>query len=150
MEYDNLLKRQTQEMRELERKFEPLFAGVCAARRAIVTGEVDPVEGAGGAGGVAGIPEFWLQAIKGSKVLSEFVEEHDVPVLKFLTDITTAYVGDLAGFRLDFYFAPNPFFENAVLTKTFHIPKLVQGAPPAPKAAGAEAKEGEVRALRAP
>jgi nucleosome assembly protein 1-like 1 len=133
-----LKKRFSQEMRDLERKFEPLYAAVCAARRSVVTGEVDPV--AAGAGGtVKGIPEFWLRAMMHCRSIADFIEEHDVPVLKYLEDVTTGYVGDLAGFRLDFHFAPNPYFENAKLSKVFHIPNFVEGAPAPEKAAGGSA-----------
>jgi nucleosome assembly protein 1-like 1 len=126
-------------MRDLERKFEPLYAAVCAARRSVVTGEVDPV--AAGAGGtVKGIPEFWLRAMMHCRSIADFIEEHDVPVLKYLEDVTTGYVGDLAGFRLDFHFAPNPYFENAKLSKVFHIPNFVDGAP---EVEGAEKNEDE-------
>jgi fused signal recognition particle receptor len=34
-------------------------------------------------------------------------------------------IGDLSGFKLDFHFAPNPYFDDATLSKTFHIPDLV-------------------------
>jgi nucleosome assembly protein 1-like 1 len=138
VEYDNLKKRFALEMRELERKFEPLYAAVCESRRAVVTGAVDPVASAA-AGAVTGIPEFWLRAMMNCRSIAEFIEEHDLPVLKYLQDVTTAYVGDLAGFRLDFHFAPNPYFENARLSKVFHIPKFVDGAP----VEKAEKKEGE-------
>ena len=138
------------DMRALEKKYEPLYAGVCAARRDIVVGTVDPV--AGGGGGVKGIPKFWLTAMKNCRSICEYIEAHDEPVLEYLQDVTTGFVGDLAGFRLDFHFAPNPFFDNAVLSKTFHIPNFVEGAPEEEKpkeeakpgaAAGAQAAGGE-------
>ena len=140
MEYNNLKKRKVQEQRDLERKFEPLFASVCAARRAVVTGEVDPVAGAAG---VKGVPEFWLRAMKNCRAIADYVEPHDEPVLKYLTDVTTAFVGDLAGFRVDFHFAANPYFENAVLSKVFHIPHMIEGAPEAEGGAAAAAEEEE-------
>ncbi len=145
MEYDNLQKAFVAEQRALEKKYEPLYASVCAARRDIVVGTVDPV--VGGGGGAKGIPGFWLTAMKNCRSIADFIEEHDEPVLEFLTDITTAYEGDLAGFRLDFHFAPNPFFDNAVLSKVFHIPNFVEGAPaPEKAAAGAAAGAGAAAA----
>jgi len=127
-------------MRNLQKKYEPLYAGVCVARRDIIVGTVDPAAHHGGA--IKGIPGFWLQAMKNFRTINDFVEEHDFPVLEYLNDITTAYVGDLAGFRLDFHFAPNPYFENTVLSKVFHIRNYVEGAPKK-SAAGGESKEGE-------
>ena len=129
-------------MRQLERKYEPLYASVCATRRDVVVGTVDPA--AHHAGAPKGIPGFWLTAMKNCRTIADFVEEHDYPVLEYLTDITTAYVGDLAGFRLDFHFAPgNPYFDNEVLSKVFHIRNFVEGAEEKPKEEGKEGEEEE-------
>ena len=145
VEYDNLQKAFVAEQRALEKKYEPLYASVCAARRDIVTGAVDPV--VSGGAGPKGIPGFWLTAMKNCRSIADFIEDHDEPVLEFLTDITTAYEGDLAGFRLDFHFAANPYFDNAVLSKVFHIPNFVEGAPaPEKAAAGAAAGAGAAAA----
>lgn len=68
-----------------------------------------------------GIPGFWLGAMKNCEMLEAELFERDEKALKFLTDVTVEFVdGDaLKGFTLTFHFAPNPFFDNAVLTKTF-------------------------------
>lgn len=34
-----------------------------------------------------GIPEFWLTIFRNVEMLSDMVQEHDVPILKSLTDI---------------------------------------------------------------
>ena len=45
------------------------------------------------------------------------IEEHDLPILKHLTDIALEYVED--GFKINFTFSPNEFFTNTVLTKSY-------------------------------
>jgi hypothetical protein len=79
-----------QELKALELKYQGVYQGVCDKRRGVVTGATE-VEGA--AGGVKGIPKFWLTAMRNSSFLSSFIEEHDVPALEYLTDVSTSFVG---------------------------------------------------------
>jgi hypothetical protein len=118
------------EMRELERKFEPLYAAVFDKRRDVVTGVVDPAAGASApaAGGLVGIPAFWLTVMQNCGATRDFIEPHDEPVLEHLVDVKSAFIEDLKGFKLTFVFSPNPYFDNAELTKTFHIPNLLPGS----------------------
>ncbi|RHY33435.1 hypothetical protein DYB32_002081 [Aphanomyces invadans] len=44
-----------------------------------------------------------------------------MPALEFLTDIKSESSTEHSGFRLEFTFAPNPFFENTVLTKAYDV-----------------------------
>lgn len=129
-EYEGHQKQYYAEMRELERKYEGIYQAVFDKRVGVVTGET-PVPVAAAAGGAAGtevgIPNFWLTVMQSSRVTVDFIEEHDEPVLEFLTDVKCSMIENLAGFKLTFVFSPNPFFENAELTKTFHIPNLLPG-----------------------
>jgi nucleosome assembly protein 1-like 1 len=71
---------------------------------------------------VKGIPHFWLTVLQRSDMIAERIQEHDVPVLEHLTDITVepnAEVG--TGFKLHFHFSANEFFTDAVLTKSYSI-----------------------------
>jgi len=68
-----------------------------------------------------GVPEFWLTIFKNVDLLADMVQEHDEPILKHLTDIKVHYKEDPMGFVLEFFFSPNDFFENAVLTKTYEM-----------------------------
>jgi hypothetical protein len=97
---------------------------VFAKRRDVVVGAVDPCT-APAAGSPKGIPGFWLRAMQNCSSVRDFIEEHDEPVLEYLTDVTTSFIADCKGFKLEFHFAPNPYIEDAVLTKTFHIPNFV-------------------------
>ena len=50
------------------------------------------------------------------------IQEHDQDVLDSLTNITVDLLdGDCTGFRLNFHFAPNSFFTNEVLSKSYHL-----------------------------
>jgi nucleosome assembly protein 1-like 1 len=70
----------------------------------------------------AGIPEFWLTALRNHIGLSEIITERDAAALKHLLDIRITYLGkeeEKPGFKLTFVFSPNDFFENDVLEKTY-------------------------------
>ena len=82
---------------------------------------------AAAAGEPKGIEGFWLQALQNGRRTGATIEEHDEPALRFLTDVRLAYLDDFTGFRLEFAFAPNPYFSDALLTKTFHIPFMMGG-----------------------
>uniref|UniRef100_A0A673KUX3 Nucleosome assembly protein 1-like 1 n=1 Tax=Sinocyclocheilus rhinocerous TaxID=307959 RepID=A0A673KUX3_9TELE len=70
-----------------------------------------------------GIPEFWLTVFKNVDLLSEMLQEHDEPILKHLQDIKVKFsdAGQPMSFTLEFYFEPNDFFPNTVLTKTYKM-----------------------------
>ncbi|XP_062318691.1 nucleosome assembly protein 1-like 4a isoform X2 [Osmerus eperlanus] len=70
-----------------------------------------------------GIPEFWLTIFKGVDMLSDLLQEHDEPILKHLQDIQVKFSepGQPMSFTLEFYFEPNGFFNNAVLTKLYKM-----------------------------
>jgi nucleosome assembly protein 1-like 1 len=68
---------------------------------------------------VSGIPEFWLSAMKNQVSFAEMITDRDEAALKHLTDIRMEYL-DVPGFRIIFEFAPNDFFTNKTLTKTYY------------------------------
>merc|ERR1712048_994690 len=70
---------------------------------------------------VKGVPEFWLTIFKNVDMLQEMVQEYDEPVLQKLTDITVTFSEAPMGFTLHFYFAPNDYFSNSVLTKEYEM-----------------------------
>lgn len=57
------------------------------------------------------------------------IQPHDEPVLKKLLDIKIVYDEDLS-YRLEFVFAPNDYFENAVLTKKYILRCQIDGDEP--------------------
>ncbi|XP_071479935.1 nucleosome assembly protein 1-like 1 [Diadema antillarum] len=70
----------------------------------------------------SGIPSFWLTIFKNVDILGEMVQENDDPILSHLQDIrVTFHQGEQMGFTLEFYFSPNDYFTNTVLTKTYQM-----------------------------
>ena len=75
----------------------------------------------GGKDGKEGIPGFWLQAMQNNMLTAEEIQQHDEEPLKALLDIkVSAKLGDgQKGFQLCFVFAPNDYFDDEILTKTY-------------------------------
>ncbi|KAK4837946.1 hypothetical protein QYF36_009731 [Acer negundo] len=56
------------------------------------------------------------------EVLKEIqIVERDEEALKYLNDIKWCRIDVPKGFKLEFFFDPNPYFKNSALTKTYHI-----------------------------
>ncbi|KAJ5466755.1 Nucleosome assembly protein 1 [Penicillium diatomitis] len=131
-----------EEVLELEKKYFAKFTPLYERRATIVNGGVEPTEQEVEAGkedeeedeeeeetqeeetkeetsSAAGIPEFWLSAMKNQISLAEMITERDEEALKSLTDIRMEYL-DRPGFRLIFEFAENEFFTNKTITKTYY------------------------------
>jgi nucleosome assembly protein 1-like 1 len=132
-----------EEVLQLEKKYFAKFTPLYEKRASIVNGNKEPTEEEIKAGedeefevepqaaegaedikqhdipeNVAGIPEFWLSAMKNQVTLAEIITDRDEAALKHLTDIRMEYL-DEPGFRLIFEFATNEFFSNKVITKTY-------------------------------
>ena len=132
-----------EEVLQLEKKYFAKFTPLYQKRSAIINGQNEPTEEEINAGeedeeandegddaekpaepasdipdDVAGIPEFWLSAMKNQITLAEMITDRDEAALKSLTDIRMEYL-DKPGFRLIFEFSANSFFSNKVLTKTY-------------------------------
>jgi nucleosome assembly protein 1-like 1 len=131
-----------EEVLQLEKKYFAKFTPLYEKRAQIVNGATEPTEEEIKAGeedqekedtkdtadetakqvesseAVAGIPEFWLSAMKNQVSLAEMITDRDEAALKYLTDVRMEYL-DKPGFRLIFEFAENEFFTNKVITKTY-------------------------------
>lgn len=130
-----------EEVLQLEKKYFAKFTPLYEKRSAIVNGKAEPTEDEIKAGEedeikdeddeaakepettedakkVAGIPEFWLSAMKNQVSLAEMITDRDEEALKSLIDIRMEYL-DKPGFRLIFEFAENAFFTNKIVTKTY-------------------------------
>jgi nucleosome assembly protein 1-like 1 len=131
-----------EEVLQLEKKYFAKFTPLYQKRAAIVNGETEPTESEIEAGksededegeeepeadkeektsaeDMKGIPEFWLTAMKNQISLAELITDRDEEALRSLTDIRMEYL-DRPGFRLIFEFAPNDFFTNKIITKTYY------------------------------
>ena len=72
---------------------------------------------------VKGIPEFWLTVFKNAlkNTRNTTLQEADDPILTKLKDITVTFNESPMGFTLHFYFEPNDYFSNEVLTKEYEM-----------------------------
>uniref|UniRef100_A0AAY4CDT7 Nucleosome assembly protein 1-like 1 n=1 Tax=Denticeps clupeoides TaxID=299321 RepID=A0AAY4CDT7_9TELE len=112
-----------EEVHELERKYaamyQPLFDKEEMKEKAKVEEEKKDEEKED----PKGIPEFWLTVFKNVDLLSDMLQEHDEPILKHLQDIKVKFsdAGQPMSFTLEFFFEPNEFFTNTLLTKTYKM-----------------------------
>jgi len=81
-------------------------------------GEAKDEDAATAAEDTKGIPEFWLTAMKNQVSLAELITDRDEEALRSLIDIRMEYL-DQPGFKLIFEFAPNDFFGNKTIAKTY-------------------------------
>jgi len=70
---------------------------------------------------VPGIPDFWLTIFRRVDMLAEMTETYDEPILEHLQDIKVKMSNEPMGFTLEFYFSPNEYFTNEVLTKSYEM-----------------------------
>lgn len=133
-----------QEVLQLEKKYFAKFTPLYERRSNIVNGSVEPSEEEIKAAeededeeqkeadaaakpeqksnmpdDVSGIPEFWLSAMKNQATFAEMITDRDEAALKHLIDIRMEYL-EVPGFRIIFEFAPNEYFTNKTLTKTYY------------------------------
>ncbi|XP_027723689.1 protein SET-like [Vombatus ursinus] len=71
---------------------------------------------------IAKIPDFWVTTLLSHPQLSSLFGEEDEEALRHLTRIEVIEFEDVkSGYRIDFYFDENPYFENKVISKEFHL-----------------------------
>ncbi|XP_044538440.1 protein SET-like isoform X1 [Gracilinanus agilis] len=71
---------------------------------------------------IAKIPNFWVTTFVNHPQVSALLGEEDEEALHYMTRVEVAEFEDIkSGYRIDFYFDENPYFENEVLSKEFHI-----------------------------
>uniref|UniRef100_UPI00358DFAE0 protein SET-like isoform X2 n=1 Tax=Myxine glutinosa TaxID=7769 RepID=UPI00358DFAE0 len=71
---------------------------------------------------IAKIPNFWVSTLVNHPQVSALLDEEDEEALHFLTRVEVTEFEDIkSGYRIDFYFDDNPYFENKVISKEFHL-----------------------------
>ncbi|XP_074148983.1 protein SET-like [Sminthopsis crassicaudata] len=71
---------------------------------------------------IAKIPDFWVTTLVSHPQMSSLLGEEDEEALHHLTRIEVIEFEDVkSGYRIDFYFDENPYFENKVISKEFHL-----------------------------
>merc|ERR1712184_68967 len=115
-----------EEVHKLECKYHEMYKPLYDQRSKITKGEYEPNDDecqwpSDDEEEDKGVPDFWLTIFKNVDMLQEMVQEADEPVLTKLTDITVTFSESPMGFTLHFYFAPNDYFSNSVLTKEYEM-----------------------------
>ncbi|EEC51328.1 nucleosome assembly protein [Phaeodactylum tricornutum CCAP 1055/1] len=136
---EEIMKDYLTERADLERKYAVILNPLYEERATIVNGEKDDeisaeVTRRGDSSSahhndaepyVKGIPQFWLSTMSQEETISESLTEEDVDCLEHLENITCEDFADGKGFVLRFHFAPNDYFHDAVLVKTYDVPNLL-------------------------
>uniref|UniRef100_H9GK70 Protein SET n=1 Tax=Anolis carolinensis TaxID=28377 RepID=H9GK70_ANOCA len=79
----------------------------------------------------------------GSSSVSALLGEEDEEALHYLIRVEVTEFEDIkSGYRIDFYFDENPYFENKMLSKEFH---LNESGDPSSKSSEIKWKSGKVR-----
>eukprot|EP01026_Neomeris_dumetosa_P028149 TRINITY_DN2282_c0_g1_i1.p1 TRINITY_DN2282_c0_g1~~TRINITY_DN2282_c0_g1_i1.p1 ORF type:complete len:327 (+),score=74.05 TRINITY_DN2282_c0_g1_i1:117-1097(+) len=112
-----------EEVKALQIKYQSLYDPLLKERSQIVSGD-KKVDGA--EEGDGGIPNFWLNALTKSFVVGQIVQERDLPLLAYLTNISVRMLEekDENGFELLFEFGENSYFDNKELVKTYYMADL--------------------------
>jgi len=70
------------------------------------------------------IPNFWLTVFVNHPQLSTLLDEEDEEALQYLKKVDVQEFEDIkSGYKINFHFdsAKNPFFENEIISKEFHL-----------------------------
>merc|ERR1712080_522525 len=68
------------------------------------------------------IPNFWVTAFVNHPQISAILEEDEEECLHYLSQLEVEEFEDIkSGYRIKFHFDENPYFENELLTKEFHL-----------------------------
>ncbi|CRK96418.1 CLUMA_CG009834, isoform A [Clunio marinus] len=136
-----------EEVYQLERKYQEKYESIAEKRKDIIVGDYEPTEAESQLKSddeeereedammeenlkslkapkhdenVKGIPDFWLTIFRNAELISDMIQPHDEPLLKQLTDIRIKYDEDLT-YTLEFFFEPNDYFTDSVLTKKYFL-----------------------------
>ncbi|KAL5967802.1 Nucleosome assembly protein 1-like 4, partial [Taenia solium] len=140
-----------QEIFEIESKFSARYGVLLDKRNAIISGEIEPTDEEStwnycqedelaedltkqhielqedfkpeDASSCEGIPKFWLKAMLHASPTAELIKGNDYPVLEHLTDIRINLntADSEMGFTINFYFSPNEYFSEKVISKFYYF-----------------------------
>uniref|UniRef100_A0A2K5KKG5 SET nuclear proto-oncogene n=1 Tax=Cercocebus atys TaxID=9531 RepID=A0A2K5KKG5_CERAT len=105
-EIDRLNERASEEILKVEQKYTKLHQPFFQKRSELITK----------------IPNFWVTTFVNHPQVSALLGEEDEEALHYLIRVEVTEFEDIkSGYRTDFYFDGNPYFENKVLSKEFHL-----------------------------
>ncbi|XP_076343913.1 protein SET-like [Tachypleus tridentatus] len=68
------------------------------------------------------IPNFWVTAFVNHPQISAILDEEEEECLHFMSKLEVEEFEDIkSGYRIKFFFDENPYFENNVIVKEFHL-----------------------------
>lgn len=71
---------------------------------------------------IAKIPNFWVTAFVNHPQVSALLNEEDEEALQYLTKVEVQEFEDIkSGYKINFSFDENPYFENKAISKEFHL-----------------------------
>lgn len=71
---------------------------------------------------IAKIPNFWVTAFINHPQVSALLNEEDEEALQYLTKVEVQEFEDIkSGYRINFHFDSNPYFDNTSISKEFHL-----------------------------
>ncbi|XP_033114884.1 protein SET-like [Anneissia japonica] len=71
---------------------------------------------------ISKIPNFWVTSFVNHPQVSALLDEEDEEALHYLTKVEVQEFEDIkSGYRINFNFSSNPYFENEVISKEFHL-----------------------------
>jgi len=71
---------------------------------------------------IAKIPNFWVTAFVNHPQVSALLNEEDEEALQYLTKVEVQEFEDIkSGYKINFHFDDNPYFDNKVISKEFHL-----------------------------
>ncbi|KAJ8986245.1 hypothetical protein NQ317_009951 [Molorchus minor] len=105
-EIDSINEKASEEILKVEQKYNQLRKPFFVKRNQIISS----------------IPNFWVTAITNHPDLSALLDDAEEDCLHHLTKLEVEEFEDIkSGYWIKFYFDENPYFENAVLTKEYHL-----------------------------
>lgn len=71
---------------------------------------------------ISKIPNFWVTAFVNHPQVSALLSEEDEEALQYLKKVEVQEFEDIkSGYRINFYFDDNPYFDNKCISKEFHL-----------------------------
>ncbi|KAI0230969.1 Protein SET [Lamellibrachia satsuma] len=68
------------------------------------------------------IPNFWVTAFVNHPQVSALLNEEDEEALQYLSKVEVQEFEDIkSGYKINFHFDENPYFENKTISKEFHL-----------------------------
>lgn len=131
-EIDQLNEKASEEILKVEQKYNSLRKPLFEKRNEIISR----------------IPNFWVISFVNHPQVSSIIADEEEEVLHFLKKVEVEEFEDIkSGYKINFHFEANPYFENLTLTKEFHLGTAGENSAGDPKTKSTEIKWKEGKNL---